>query len=180
MKIFKKYFVISILVAAFIPAIVASFISACETITPQTNFSGKLISHSDCKSGELSVVESVTTDTLSCIEYKFNTGDNSLHLKHINSAFNCCPGEIFTSFKLSNDTIIVTESEREPGCKCNCLYDLEFEISGVTPKSYYFRIVEPYVEEQKKLDFTVDFTKVKEGSVCVTRKIYPWGMSQSK
>ena len=124
MKTFLKIFAISIFVAAFI--------SACESVTPQLEFSGKLISRTDCKSGELSVVESVTTDTLSCIEYEFESGDNSLHLKHVNSGFNCCPGEIFSSFKLNNDTIIVTESEREPGCKCNCLFDLEMEIKGIT------------------------------------------------
>jgi len=171
MKTFLKIFAISILLAAFI--------SACETITPQTDFSGKLIGHSDCKSGELSVVETVTTDTLSCIEYEFESGDNSLHLKHINSGFNCCPGEIFTSFKLSNDSIIVTESEREPGCKCTCLFDLDMEIKGINAKVYHIKIIEPYIGENEKLNFTVDLNKVKVGSVCVTRKQYPWGMTQN-
>lgn len=171
MKTFLKIFAISILAAAFI--------SSCETINPQTDFSGKLIGRTDCKSGELSVIETVTTDTLSCIEYEFESGDNSLHLKHVNSCFNCCPGEIFTSFKLSNDTIIVEESEREPGCKCSCLFDLEMEIKGINAQIYHIKIIEPYSGEQEKLYFTLDLTKAKEGSVCVTRKYYPWGMSQN-
>jgi hypothetical protein len=170
MKTFIKLCTISILFAAII--------SACETIAPQTDFSGKLISHTDCKSGELSVVESVTTDTLSCIEYEFESEDNSLHLKHVNSGFNCCPGELYTAIKLQNDTIIVEESEREPGCKCNCLFDIEMELKGVNAQVYHIKIIEPYAGEQEKLNFTLDLTKTKEGSFCVTRKNYPWGMTQ--
>lgn len=172
MKIFVKIFAITIAFAALI--------TACETVNPQTTITGKLISNTNCKSNEISIVESETSDTLSCIEYEFKSGENKLHFKHINVGFNCCPGEISCTAKLSNDTIIVQEYEKSALCDCDCLFDLEIEITGVELGKYYIKFIEPYCGLQEKLFFRIDLTKDKEGSACVTRKQYPWGMSQIK
>ncbi|MEI6090788.1 MAG: hypothetical protein WCR42_10080 [bacterium] len=172
MKTFVKIFAIAVTFVALI--------TSCETVNPQTGISGKLISNSNCKSNELSVIDSETSDTLSCIEYEYELSEKTLHLKHINAGFNCCPGEITCSAKLNNDTIVVQEFEKSPLCNCDCLFDLDIEISGVEEGKYFIQIKEPYCGEQNKLHLLLDFTMDKEGTVCVTRKQYPWGMSQIK
>jgi hypothetical protein len=70
MKTFVKMFAITITFAAII--------NACETVDPQTAINGKLISNSDCKSGLTMVVESETSDTLSCIEYEYEPAEKIL------------------------------------------------------------------------------------------------------
>jgi hypothetical protein len=169
----KTLFKIFTLAIAF-----AALISACETVDPQTAITGKLISNTDCKSNEISIVDSETSDTLSCIEYEYEAAEKILHLKHINAGFNCCPQKIVCSAKLSNDTIIVQESEESALCDCNCLFDLNIDISGVEEQKYYIQIKEPYCGEQQKLYLLLLLDKDKEGTICVTRKSYPWGMSQ--
>jgi hypothetical protein len=77
---------------------------------------------------------------------------------------------------LSNDTIIISEHEAKAQCNCNCLYDLDLVINGVDSKEYQIKFIEPYSGEQKKISFKIDLTKEKNGSFCVTRKSYPWGM----
>jgi len=158
----------------------AVIITACETVNPQNGISGKLISNSDCKSGLIMVVENETSDTLSCIEYEYTAEDKILHIKHINAGFNCCPGEISCTAKLSNDTIIVQESEKSALCNCDCLFDLNIDISGVEEQKYYIQVKEPYCGDQQKLYILIFLNKDKQGTICVTRKQYPWGMSQVK
>jgi hypothetical protein len=170
MKTYLKIFAIAITAAALI--------TACETVDPQSTISGKLISNTNCKSNEISIVESEKSDTLSCIEYEYEAEDKILHLKHINAGFNCCPGEITCNISTSKDTIIVQELEKSALCNCNCLFDLNIDISGVEEQKYVIKIKEPYCGDQQKLYIMLFLDKDKEGTICVTRKQYPWGMSQ--
>jgi len=110
------------------------------------------------------------------VEYSFDEVTNKLTLKHINAAFNCCPESIYCKIELLDDTIAVQEFEKKSGCKCDCIYDLDIEISGVEKKKYQLKILEPYVQEQSELKLEVDLMKESVGSFCVTRKQYPWGM----
>src|SRR3989304_2523750 len=57
-------------------------------------FSGRLISNSDCKYQKSAPVSAETADTLSCIEYSFDTITHTLSLTHVNAGFNCCPEKI--------------------------------------------------------------------------------------
>ncbi len=155
----------------------ASLICACETVDPQKAISGKVISNSDCKGG-LSVIESEKSDTLSCIEYDYDAVEKILHLRHINAGFNCCPVEITCTAKLVSDTIIVQESEKSALCNCDCLYDLAIDITGVEEDRYFIKVLEPYSRDQNKLYLLLFLNKDKEGTVCVTRTQYPWGMSR--
>lgn len=169
MKTFFKIFTVTIAFAALI--------SACETVSPQTGLNGKLISNSECKNGLTMIVESETSDTLCCVEYEYESSTKTLHLNHINAGFNCCPVQILLSAKLTNDTIIVRETERSSLCNCNCLFDLEIEICAVEAGKYYLTFDEPYIGSQEKLSVLLDLIKEEEGSFCVTRTRYPWGMS---
>ena len=61
-------------------------------------------------------------------------------------------------------------------CYCNCLFDLAIELNGMASKKYYLKIIEPYCGEQEKISFELDLVNIHEGSYCVTRKLYPWGL----
>ena len=115
-----------------------------------------------------------TPDSQSCVEYAFDHDSRRLILKHINAAFNCCPESLWCTVAYRNDTILISEFEKDAGCKCNCLYDLDIEIEGVEPGKYQIRLEEPYVGNQEKLNFELDIRTKKQGRFCVSRTIYPW------
>lgn len=160
--------------------VTALFIICCEkdnSSKKEINFSGSLTSYSSCKNNFKSTLEvNETPDTLSCVEYVFDNENNKLTLKHINAGFNCCPDTITCDIKLNGDTIQIEEHEGAALCDCNCVYDLDLEIKGVEAKKYRVKMVEPYADDQAKLDFQIDLIQNASGSYCVTRKQYPWGV----
>ena len=116
-------------------------------------------------------------NTTDCIHFEFD-GDSILTVTHINAGFNCCPEEFIVNVNVSNDTIFITESERDGLCDCNCLYDLHFTIQPVKPAVYTVVVKEPYVQlsEESALSGTLDLTKPGSGEICVSRSHYPWGI----
>jgi len=139
---------------------------------------GSLTDQSDCKSSKSAVKGDETSDTLSCINYIYVSEEKKLSLTHINAGFNCCPGKISCRVSLDEETLIIKEKERTSMCDCDCLFDLGIEIDGVEAKNYLLKFEEPYCVDQEQLIFEVDLKNCPEGSFCVTRKQYPWGMSQ--
>lgn len=136
---------------------------------------GSLISKTECKTNKSTSI----SNNESCIKYSFNKEKNTLVLNHINAAFNCCPDSFYCIFAESGDTIIIEEYEKEAGCRCNCLYDLTFEIKGVNASNYIIKMVEPYVSDEKKLVFQIDLLTNENGNFCVTRSKYPWFESET-
>jgi hypothetical protein len=131
------------------------------------------VTKTGCKTEFLIYADSSNQD---CINYRFN--NNTLHIKHINAAFNCCPNKVYVIANISNDTIKITEKEvlSQP-CKCNCLYDIEYNIQNVPDSSYVVIINEPYVSDQtEKIIFTTYPSISSTGDFCKTRNIYPWGL----
>lgn len=159
---------------------IAIVIMSCEKESNTGNppsFTGNLIDVSDCKYDTKSTSSlSETPDSLSCVEYLLDKDNYKLKLKHINAGFNCCPGDLKLNFTLKNDTIIIEEAESEPACNCDCIFDLDIEIEGVSAKKYQLLFIEPYVGDQEKLNFEIDLSQGASGSFCVTRKQYPWGV----
>ncbi|MBN1145198.1 MAG: hypothetical protein JXA72_12285 [Bacteroidales bacterium] len=143
-----------------------------------TTLTGKLVKTSECKDFLKSalVVETIA-DTLSCLQYQYDAENHKLAVKHVNTGFNCCPDELYCAFSLISDTIVIKESEKSALCHCNCLYDMDIEITGVDARKYQVKVVEPYAVNMDKLIFEVDLVQEPEGSFCVTRKTYPWGVS---
>ena len=100
------------------------------------------VSKTGCKTGFLT--DSSKQD---CIEYRHNK--NTLHIKHVNAAFNCCPNKVYAIATISHDSILITEKEiLTQHCKCNCLYDIEYDIPNVTDSSYVIIVNEPYVTNE--------------------------------
>jgi hypothetical protein len=139
---------------------------------------GRLVSRTDCHSHSVATAaggEYETPGDMSCVDWQYSVADGVLSLKHINAAFNCCPGQITAGISISNDTITIVEREEQSMCDCSCLYDLEFEIRNLPPGSCTIRFVEPYVQPgDERLDFTVDLANLPAGMTCVYRGHYPW------
>jgi hypothetical protein len=134
------------------------------------------VSNSGCKGKALKDSEGHAGDQ-DCIQYSWVEGD-TLHIKHVNAAFNCCPGNIMTDLKVSGDTLILTESESSNLCDCNCLFDLDFIITGVPKGTWWIRVGEPYIQqsEQPKILFKVELKQEPLSEFCITRTGYPWRM----
>jgi hypothetical protein len=96
-------------------------------------------------------------------------------MTHINSGFNCCPEKLYCEVSVNNDTVIISEFEKEQGCNCNCLFDLDIELSGFDQNKYIVKFVEPYTIGQEQLIFEMDLATDVEGEYCGVRKGYPWG-----
>lgn len=131
---------------------------------------------SDCKSNLKSATREETPDTLSCVEYLYDPSSKQLSLTHINAGFNCCPGEINCTATMSGDTIVIEESETAPLCDCDCLFDLDFDISHVETSAGFLKIIEPYWSGAGSIEFEIALKEEPSGDWCSTRKNYPWGM----
>lgn len=148
-----------------------------EKLIPQPE--GYLVSYEGCKSftqgkdagSQFSLFYDQNQD---CIKYQYY-GDSVLEIQHINAGFNCCPKEIVASIDISDNVILIEESETEPGCLCLCLFDVNYKIEGLLPGKYTIKILEPYTNDQdQKLQFTVDLSLSNSGTYCVSRNHYPW------
>jgi len=133
---------------------------------------GALITHSLCKN-EKSII-SDTNET--CVEYSYDAESKILNLKHINTAFNCCPDRLYCDISVKNDTIFVEEFERKQGCDCLCLYDMEAEVYNIESKKYIIKYIEEYIGNYDELIFEVNIALSDTGSYCSERNNYPWGM----
>ena len=143
----------------------------------QGKITGTLINTSDCLFQKSAHTDDETPDTLSCVYFNFDKKNEKLTLSHKNAAFNCCPGELSTTFSLSGDTLIIEEAEETSGCNCNCLFDLDMKIEGIISKTYVIKFVEPYIGDHPVIIFDIDLTSEQQGSFCLTRKFYPYGLS---
>ena len=159
-------------------AMIVFFTFSCNhqnEIPDPSGISGSIINNSACKIFKFGELKFTEADTFSCVHYLYDDSVHKLIMTHINAGFNCCPLEIYCEISTIGDSIIITELEKEQGCNCNCLFDLDIELQGVEANKYMVRFVEPYVEGQAKLIFEMDLTSGYEGEYCVIRKGYPWG-----
>ena len=154
------------------------FLLSCNKDKTENLEIGQLISHSDCKdfnTKSSSLTESYGPDK-SCVTYSYNPQNKKLTFKHINSAFNCCPGILFCQIEVLNDTIRIIENEENADCRCNCLYDLDINVLNIELDKYQVIIDEPYCLDQEKINFEIDLAVNDTGEFLVTRTIYPWGI----
>jgi hypothetical protein len=97
-------------------------------------------------------------------------------LKHINAGFNCCPDSLSCDVALHGDTIIISEFEKSSLCHCNCLFDVDIEVNNIQKQNYQIRLIEPYAGKQAGIIFGMNLLTEQEGSFCVSRTQYPWGI----
>jgi hypothetical protein len=110
---------------------------------------------------------------LDCLYYSY--ADNILNIKHVNAGFNCCPEGFTVILKVSGDTLIIVEREHSNLCDCNCLFDLEYTLTGIAKGKWWIKVDEEYVHgEMEPMLFMADLKKEPEGKWCVERTRYPW------
>jgi hypothetical protein len=172
MKTVRGPFVRSLaLISAFI------FLPGSCVLSPGSDPAGQLVGRTHCKSSgrSSSGVASAPTSSQECIEYEYD-GRSVLRLKHVNAGFNCCPGTISAEITAEGGEIRIKESESSSLCDCSCLYDLDYEFTGVKPGLYRISVVGPYQwEGDPPLDVRVTLIDAASGSHCVERTRYPWG-----
>jgi hypothetical protein len=138
---------------------------------------GTTVGFTDCKGyAALKATEDMPPDQ-DCVEYQYD-GESVLLLKHVNAGFNCCPDSFAAEFHIQAGRITIDEIEwlTHP-CYCLCLFDLDYQITGLPPGEYTIRAVEPYLQEGDEiLEFTVDLVSSPSGAYCVQRDRYPWGI----
>jgi hypothetical protein len=134
-----------------------------------------LISHTDCKAQANALAGAAVPSDMDCVVYHYSAERNTLGIKHINAAFNCCPGDITADVTVADGAITIAEHEAQSMCDCSCLYDLEYEIRNVEPRRCMLRIIEPYVDaDDERLELPIDLTSTPDGFVCRYRDHYPW------
>ena len=138
---------------------------------------GRLVGRTDCKGSPAPASGGAAAPSSSqeCIDYDYD-GQSVLRLRHVNAGFNCCPGTISATVEVSAGVILIKEKESSSLCDCSCLYDLNYEIAGLTDGTFRVSIIGPYQPEgDPPLEFLVDLDHASSGSYCVERTRYPWG-----
>jgi hypothetical protein len=170
---------ISPAVALFSIALVAGLFGCSDdddTHRPAGTPAGRLLDHGECKShGTFSRADSIAAGE-DCFAYDYD-GEGVLLVTHVNAAFNCCPDTITGAVTVRGDTIRIVEGEvlEDGGCRCLCLYDLRYRITGLPPGVYHVEFEELYVlATDAPLGSRVDLTAAVADTVCVARDHYPW------
>ena len=101
---------------------------SCEKTYDLKNLKVDQISFSDCKPSK-GITES--------IEYK-TVDKKYLSITHVNSFFNCDPGQLSVDIKIQNDTIVINEDEERGLANCICPYDFRFRIGPMDYGTYNF------------------------------------------
>lgn len=169
------FFIMKPIIRSVAASILLAFIfSGCEKENVELNMTARVTNIPECVTTRSASSTNILTPGVSCVDYIFDVNNNKLILKHLNAGFNCCAENISCDASLVNDTIIIEESEKGSPCKCNCLYDLDIEVTGVLEKKYQVKFNEPYAVFNNKIIFEMDLTKSNTGSYCVSRGNYPW------
>ncbi len=133
---------------------------------------------SDCKTFQKASSPDSTPPNQTCIEYQYD-GQSVLSINHINAGFNCCPDELAAIISIEGNVITIEEVEYlySGGCDCLCLFNLDYEITGLPPGEYTVIVIEPYRHpDDEPLEFTINLSSSpSSGSHCVYRSYYPWG-----
>ncbi|MEW5993968.1 MAG: dockerin type I repeat-containing protein [Candidatus Zixiibacteriota bacterium] len=142
---------------------------------------GGLIGYTGCKS--LAAPSDSTPPNLDCIEYDYD-GSSVLSITHVNSGFNCCPSRLEAEITIAGNVITIDESEvfdTVGPCYCLCLFDLDIEITSLTPGQYTIVVNQLYLDPGDEVhEFTIELTSSPStGSHCIVRDHYPWGFYQT-
>ena len=111
-----------------------------------------------------------------CVEAEYSSQNKILRLTHVNAGFNCCPGVISAEITIEDDAISIVEKQSQAGCRCNCLYDVKYELRNIDSGAYEFTITGPLTggdQSPPPLKFSLDLNKSAD-EFCLERNFYPW------
>jgi hypothetical protein len=144
------------------------------------DLSGTLVNATGCKDNIFGVDFDAPV-ILDCMSWNWD-GSDTLSLVHVNAGLNCCPGTIVGLVTIDGSSITIEETEGDDAimCHCLCLYDLYYEISGITGGEITITFIEPYLDEGAEVLTTViDLDTEPVGSFCLHRENYPWSSGSS-
>lgn len=151
-------------------------VDSVDTGRPPASSGGELVSATGCKSEAYGLLD-LPADR-DCILWDYD-GEGTLRVTHINAGLNCCPGTIQADIDVDGNAITIAEREGDDSepCRCLCLYDLFYEFTGIAAEECTISFVEQYLGEgAEPLTVTVDLSLEPQGSHCVQRDDYPWGL----
>lgn len=138
--------------------------------------SGSLVGWSGCKSWSKNTPPDSAQPDQDCIYWQYD-GESVLQLLHANAGANCCPDDIIAEISISGAEIVIEEQEvlTHP-CYCLCLFDVDYEIVGISPGEYTITILGLYLDGMEPLQVTIDLVANPTGYYCIERTVYPWGV----
>lgn len=137
---------------------------------------GGLVAATDCKPAKLAVDDKYDPD-VDCVVWTYD-GQGALAIKHVNAGLNCCPGTIAADIQISGAEIEITAREGDDAdpCDCLCLFDLDYEFTGIPAGPCTLIVHEIYLPAGAEiLSVVIDLAVEPEGAFCVPRSTYPWG-----
>ena len=168
--------------AALVAAFSILLLPACleETTAPPkgpAQPAGALVATTECKTAAPGLGPAYPANR-DCIVWEHD-GNGTLNITHVNAGLNCCPGTIRAEIEIADNEIVIAAGEGDDSdpCRCLCLYDLAYELTGIAAGRWTIVIVEQYLPEGAEiLALTVDLSLEPSGSHCVVRETYPWGL----
>ncbi len=155
----------------FIPLIALFLMVSCDNTGPGDD-DARYIGRTGCKN--LITIEEFDSNQ-ECIEYTYS--GNTLKIKHVNAGMNCCPEPMNASISVDGGIITIDESKAANGCKCLCIFDIDYQIDNL-PAGSYKLVIKPFLElgSHQPLEGTIDLKKEPSGYFCAERTNYPWSI----
>jgi len=131
--------------------VLAIALDSCKKEFPNDPLAIKDLLVSECKTnGDIvkgTDQEYITVKTVDDFYLLFN---------HINSIFNCDPGQITVSIEILSNTITLNEDETQSGVRCYCPYDIEFKLGPLQYDTYSIILQKGGLTYK---EYTLDFNK---------------------
>ncbi len=107
---------------------------------------------------------------------KYTYANKTLHLKHINTAFNCCPDSVGGHIAIEDNKIEIDEFELGPVCDCICLFDVEYQIDNLDEDRIQLNLTQLYLDDDAKThNLIISLADSTEGIHKIDRgNHYPW------
>lgn len=158
----KRFFLISAVL------MMVCFVSSCSSDSDgksdDTPFQVKTVANSGCK--KTGSESRAANDGLNpeYIEYKA-IGNGYLSLNHVNTYFNCQPGELNIQATLEGNEIKILETEEQALVKCICPYDLYCEIGPLKNEKYTIVVYKKTLEDGAYARFSISYSNTLSGKV---------------
>lgn len=138
------------IISSFLLILIFAFTS-CKKEFPDNPLTIDNLSVSDCKSIGLNKGDnSPMYITLKTVD------DYYIQFTHVNSWFNCEPGQITVSFEMSSDSISLDENESSHLANCICPYDISCRLGPLQYGTYSIKFQKGGITFK---EFTFDFKK---------------------
>jgi hypothetical protein len=158
------------------------FIQSCNennttkpTLANNNNISkGEFVSITECKNSHIQKNDETLSKVQDCLELDYI--NDTLNIKHINAAFNCCPDSLHLISVTVKDFVITIDETKAIGkCFCDCLYDIVYQVKDLPKGEYKIKFIENmfYAEQgDVTLECLLNLNKDKHSGICLDRYAY--------